>query len=189
MIDRLFVAVIGERNAGKSTTWNTLFGRTVKTGNKARRLDVCPKGSVDVSFVGGSNEEKYRNLSEALTPSQTDVFVISGSNEEKKRYAQKVLDNVDCRIILCSVQYVEEAFERTWEYVFSEHFSIYAQWLNPGHHGTESFDRLGLVDRLLAHNAVVSIRDGREDNGRLHLRTEEIRNYIHGWSAARGLLI
>ena len=55
-----------------------------------------------------------------LSPSELDVFVISGSNEEKDRYAQRVLDNVDCRIVLCSVQYVEEAFERTWDYVFSE---------------------------------------------------------------------
>jgi hypothetical protein len=188
MTDRLFGAVIGERNAGKSTTWNTLFGRTVKTGKKARRFDVCPKESVDVRLISASNEEKHRNLSEVIDPSQTDVFIISGSNEEKKRYAQKVLDNVDCRIILCSVQYVEEAFERTWEYVFSEHFSIYAQWLNPGHQGTETSDRLGLVDRLLAQNAVVSIRDGREDDGRLHSRVEEIRQFIHGWSAARGLL-
>lgn len=86
------------------------------------------------------------------------------------------------------MQYVEEAFERTWDYVFSEGFSIYAQWLNPGHHGGETCDRLGLVDRLLANNAVMSIRDGREDDTRLLVRVEEIRQYIHGWAAARGLL-
>lgn len=186
MSDRLFVAVIGERNAGKSTTWNTLFGRTVNTGKKARSLNVDQVDSVDVRLISGSNEEKHRNLSEVLT--QLDVFVISGSNEEKKRYAQKVLENVDCRIVLCSVQYVEEAFERTWDYVFSEGFSIYAQWLNPGHQGEETWDRLGLVNRLLANNAVVSIRDGGENNARLHTRVEEIRQYIHGWAAARGLL-
>jgi hypothetical protein len=188
MTDRLFVSVIGERNAGKSTTWNTLFGRTVNTGRKARRLNVYRADSVDVRLIGGSNEERHRNLSEVFSPAQLDVFVISGSNEEKKRYAQKVLDNVDCRIVLCSVQYVEEAFDRTWDYVFSEGFSIYAQWLNPGHHGGETWDRLGLVNRLLAHNAVVSIRDGRENDTRLHVRVEEIRQYIHGWAAARRLL-
>jgi hypothetical protein len=188
MTDRLFVAVIGERNAGKSTTWNTLFGGTVKTGKRARSLSVFAADSVDVRLIRGSNEEKHRNLAEVLSLAELDVFVISGSNEEKKRYAQNVLENVDCRIVLCSVQYVEEAFERTWDYAFSEGFSIYAQWLNPGHHGRETWDRLGLVNRLLAHNAVVSLRDGREDDTKLHARVEEIRQYIHGWAAARGLV-
>jgi hypothetical protein len=187
MNDRFFVAVIGERNAGKSTTWNTLFGRTVNTGKKARSLEVLAANAVDVRLVSGSNEEKHRNLADVLA-NELDVFVISGSNEEKKRYAQKVLEDVDCRIVLCSVQYVEESFERTWDYVFSEGFSIYAQWLNPGHHGNETLDRLGLVNRLLANNAVVSVRDGREDDVRLCGRVEEIRQYIHGWAAPRGLL-
>jgi hypothetical protein len=188
MTDRLFVAVIGERNSGKSTTWNALFGRTVKTGKKPRILDVGPATSVDVRLISGSNEEKHRNLPDVLAPLQLDVFVISGSNEEKERYAQKVLKNIGCRIILCSVQYVEEAFERTWDYVFAEGFSIYAQWLNPGHKGTETLGRMGLVNQLLAHGAVVSIRDGREENAGLQLRVEEIRQYIHGWAAARALL-
>lgn len=188
MNDRLFVAVIGERNAGKSTTWNTLFGRTVKTGKKARSLNVSAVDFVDLRLINGSNEEKCRNLAEVLVPDELDVFVISGSNEEKKRYAQKVLENIDCRIVLCSVQYVEEAFERTWDYVFSEGFSIYAQWLNPGHYGRETWDRLGLINRLLDHNAVVSKRDGREDDTRLRARVEEIRQHIHGWAAPRGLV-
>jgi len=188
MKERLFVAVIGERNAGKSTTWNTLFGGTVKTGKKSRRLKAFAADSVDVRLISGSNEERHQNVSDVLAGAELDVFIISGSNEEKKRYAQEVLENVDCRIILCSVQYVEEAFERTWDYVFSEGFSIYAQWLNPGHHGGETSDRLGLVNRLLANNAVVSIRDGREEGARLQARVEELRQYIHGWAAPRGLL-
>jgi hypothetical protein len=188
MADRLFVAVIGERNAGKSTTWNTLFGRKVNTGKKPRSLSVYSAESVDVRLVSGSNEENNRDLAEVLPPSELDVFVISGSNEEKERYAQKVLDDVDCRIVLCSVQYVEEAFERTWDYVFSEGFAIYAQWLNPGHQGVETWDRLGLANRLLAHGAVLSIRDGRDGNARLQARVEEIRQYIHGWAVPRGLL-
>ena len=160
----------------------------MKTGKKARKLKAFATDSVDVRLISGSNEERSRNLSDVLATPQFDVFVISGSNEEKKRYAQKVLANVDCRIVLCSVQYVEEAFERTWDFVFSEGFSIYAHWLNPGHHGGETWDRLGLVNRLLANNAVVCMRDGREEGVRLHSRVEEIRQYIHGWAAPRGLL-
>jgi len=46
------------------------------------------------------------------------------------------------------VQYAEEA-NSTWEYVFSKHFQIYAQWLNPGHDGNGHWDRLGLVNILM----------------------------------------
>ena len=72
--------------------------------------------------------------------------------------------------------------------MFAEEFSIYAQWLNPGNQGKERVDKLGLVNRLLSHNAVVSIRDGRSDDARLHARVEEIREFSRGWAAARGLL-
>ena len=108
MADRLFVAVIGGRKAGKSTTWNSLFGHRVKSGPQPRTLPL--------------------NRSE-----QTQVFLISGSPEERRLYAKDVLENVDCRIVLCSVQYSEIASERTWSYVFEAGFAIYAQWLNPGH--------------------------------------------------------
>lgn len=124
MADRLFVAVIGSRNSGKSTTWNSLFGHEVRTGKEPRRLWLDDDGHT------------------------AEVFLISGSNEERKKYATEVLADVDCRIILCSVQYVEEAFESTWNHIFAEGFAIYAQWLNPGHDGEEHWDRLGLVNIL-----------------------------------------
>ncbi len=165
MKDRLFVAVIGERNSGKSTTWNELFGAEVHTGSKPRPLAL------------------------GIDQQCTSVFLISGSSEEKRRYASRVLHNINCRIVLCSVQYKEDAFERTWDYVFQQPFCVFAQWLNPGHEGNENFDRLGLMNRLMAHGAVVSIRDGRDGRARLKSRVEEIRQFIHGWAAARGLII
>ena len=163
MVDRLFVAVVGERNAGKSKTWNALFGHEVKTGKKPRAL----------------------NVDEGLW---TNVFLISGSNEEKRTYAADVLKDVDCRIVLCAVQYIEEAFRRTWNYVFDERFLIYVQWLNPGYRGEFEPDSIGLVDRLLCRNAIVSIRDGQDENAGLHRRVEELRQFIHGWASARGLV-
>jgi hypothetical protein len=163
MEDRLFVAVIGDGKSGKSKTWNTLFGKTVKTGKDSRPLE----------------------LGEGLS---TEVFLISGSNEERHQYAADVLKDVNCRIVLCSVQYIEGAFESTWNHIFQEGFAIYAQWLNPGHNDQECWDRLGLVNILLHHDAVVSIRDGRDGKARLTHRVEEIRQYIHGWASARGLV-
>jgi hypothetical protein len=163
MADRLFVAVVGSKKAGKSTTWNTLFGHTVRTGKEPRRLDLGGRAS-------------------------TEVFLISGSNEERGEYAADVLKNVQCRIVLCSVQYVQEAFESTWNHIFAEGFAIYAQWLNPGHDDREWWDGLGLLNILLQHDAVVSIRDGRAGDWRLQYRVEAIRQHIHGWALARGLV-
>jgi hypothetical protein len=164
MADRLFVAVIGGRNAGKSTTWNHLFGHEVRTGKEPRRLWLDEEGH------------------------STEVFLISGSNEERKKYAAEVLEDVDCRIVLCSVQYVEEAFDSTWNHIIAEKFAIYAQWLNPGHDDKEQWDRLGLTNILLQHNALISIRDGRAGTDRLNFRVEEIRQFIDGWASARGLV-
>jgi hypothetical protein len=162
--DRSFVAVIGTRDAGKSTTWNTLFGHEVRTGKEPRRLWLNDDGL------------------------STDVFLISGSNEERGRYAAEVLNDVDCRSVLCSVQYTEEAFGSARNHIFAEGFAVYAQWLNPGHGGIGYIDGLGLASILLEHDAVISIRDGRAGTDRLQYRVEEIRQYVYGWAAARGLV-
>jgi hypothetical protein len=164
MADRLFLAVIGSRNSGKSTTWNHLFGHEVRTGKEPRRLWL---------------DEEGRSV---------EVFLISGSNEERKKYAAEVLEDVDCQIVLCSVQYVEEAFESTWNHIFDEKFAIYAQWLNPGHNDEEQWDKLGLVNILLQHDALISIRDGRGGAEKLNFRVEEIRQFIDGWASARRLV-
>jgi len=183
--DRLFVAVVGARNSGKTTTWNTLFGRQVNTGKKPRRLDLLPPEHTVVSLVDETSMARSTGGSSPHPRPYLDVFLISGSNEEKKRYAQEVLEDVNSRIVLCSVQYTVEAFERTWNFVFEQGFQVYVQWLNPGYRADESYDHLGLVNRLLSKRAVLSVRDGRDN---LSERTEEIRQFIYGWAAARGLV-
>ena len=159
MTERLFVGVLGHQNCGKSTTWNTLFGATVRTGQYARTL----------TLYGGECVE---------------VFLISGSPEERQLYAGDILKNQDCRIVLCSVQYTE-AVRKTLDYVVEEGFDLFVQWLNPGRSDSgENYDRLGLMPWLLGHNATVSMRDGKIPPFR---RTEEIRQFIHGWAKARWL--
>jgi hypothetical protein len=90
MGDRLFVAVLGHRNTGKSKTWDTLFGRKVRTSRASRLLHL--------------RRNEY-----------VEVFVISGSNEERRKYAGNVLRNQHARIVLCSIQYVDRV-ERTIDY-------------------------------------------------------------------------
>lgn len=157
--DRLFVTVLGNRKAGKSTTWYELFGKRVRTGKRPHKLELRPG-----EFV--------------------DVFLISGSPEERRKYAGKILAGQRCRIVLCAIQYTP-AVERTLKYVFDTGFWVYVQWLNPGYNDPgETFDRLGLVNRILANYGVVSIRSGKE----LRSRAQEIREFIYGWAAFRGLV-
>lgn len=160
MTDRLFVSVLAERNGGKSTTWNHLFGSTVRRGKHPRSLEVLPKKCVE-------------------------VFLVSGSFEERQEYAGDVLDNQHAKIILCSVQYVEKAWD-TFNFVFNSGFSVYTQWLNPGFHDPQKyFDRLGFANRLLHKNATLSIRNGQDDPAE---RVAEIRDFILGWAQARALI-
>ena len=79
MAGRLVVGVLGNRNSGKSHTWNTLFGRTVRSGNHHLRLR------------NGRNGECV------------EVFLVSSSFEERRENASDTLDNQDCRIVLESI--------------------------------------------------------------------------------------
>ena len=51
MMDRLLVGVLGNRNSGKSHTWNTLFGRTVRRGKSSRRLELRSEECVETFLV------------------------------------------------------------------------------------------------------------------------------------------
>ena len=160
MGDRLFVAVLGNKNSGKSITWNKLFGKTVRTGKKSRPLTLRPKECVE-------------------------VFLMSGSPEERKLYAEDILDGSKSKIILCSMQYTEEV-EKTVSYIRSVGFDLYVQWLNPGYSDPgENWDRLGLVNQLLDARSAVTIRSGKVDPAD---RVQELREIIYGWAAHRGLI-
>ncbi len=158
-MDRLLVAVMGNRNAGKSHTWNTLFGRTVRTGKEQRSLEVAKATHVD-------------------------VFLASGSPEERNLYVGDIVATSKARIVLCSVQYIPES-RKTFDYFIAEGFSLYVQWLNPGHGDrSQTPESLGLLNFLLHHQSVVSIRDGTIG---AEPRVREIRELIHGWASSRGL--
>ncbi|HEU5415534.1 MAG TPA: hypothetical protein VFW31_17335 [Candidatus Angelobacter sp.] len=159
MTERLFVGVIGNRKAGKSTTWNTLFGRIVRTGDKTHKLEL-------------------------RTGEFVDVFLVSGSPEERRIYAGKILEKQTCRIVLCSMQYVP-AVQQTLNYVFSKKFMIYLQWLNPGFSDPgETWDGLGIINHVLAQNGVAAIRDGHH----VTKRVREIRDFLYGWASSRRLI-
>lgn len=157
---RLLVGVLGYRNSGKSYTWNALFGRTVRRG---------------------------RHLLELRPGEYVETFLVSGSFEERKEYAGKILENQRCRIVLCSMQYIEEVRD-TLAYFANNDFSLYVQWLNPGRQDYQvpAFDALGLVNPILTAHSVLSIRDGA---GNGESRVQEIRQFIYGWARYRNLVL
>src|SRR5262249_37870412 len=100
-MSKLAVIVLGNRRSGKSTTWNTLFGRTVRTGSELRNLKIADD--------------------------TVPVFLVSGSPEERKEYVGHLIGKVDARIVLCSLQYIEEARESV-RYFLENGYSLYVQW-------------------------------------------------------------
>jgi len=160
MVDRLLVGVLGNRNSGKSHTWNTLFGRVVRRGQHPHRLELRPHECVE-------------------------AFLVSGSFEEREEYAGDILKKQDCRIVLCSMQYTDAVYD-TLEYLIQQNFYMYIQWLNPGHNDPgETWDRFGMVNYILSHNSISSIRNGQID---ARGRVQEMRQFIYGWAKYRDLI-
>lgn len=161
MTNRLLIGVLGNRNSGKSHTWNTMFGRKVNRGKKPRFLEL-------------------------RTGEDVEVFLVSGSFEERKEYAGDILGNQDCRIVLCSMQYTEDV-QKTLDYLIEHDFYLYIQWLNPGYDDPgEVWDRLGLVNQILSVPSTFSIRNGQND---ANARVQEMREFIYGWAKYRNLLL
>ena len=81
MSDKLMIGVLGNRNSGKSKTWNTLFDKkTVITGKRERQLQLSKTEWIS-------------------------VFLISGSPEERGAYVGDIIGNASPQIVLCSMQY------------------------------------------------------------------------------------
>jgi len=159
-MDKLLVAVVGNRNAGKSHTWNTLFGRKVRTGVRPRSLTLF------------SNAE-------------TDVFLVSGSPQERKKEIDEILKGQHPRIVLCSVQYTPDGLE-TIRFFQQHGYFLFVHWLNPGRSDASvAPDRLSLVKTALLTPSLIGIRDGKLLAAP---RIEEIRQFIHGWAAGRCLV-
>jgi len=160
--EKLVVSVLGHRNSGKSHTWNTLFGETVKTGKYQRKLWL--------------NNCEY-----------VDVFLVSGSPEERETYVGDLITDDRPSIVLCSMQYREDV-TTTIDYFSDKGYEIFVQWLNPGRSDTgKAPDSLALIHYLLSAGATVQARSGKLDNARP--RVNDLRNFIYGWAHPRGLVI
>lgn len=115
-----------------------------------------------------------------------EAFLVSGSAEERKKYIGDLIGSSTCRIVLCSVQFTDDAIE-TFRYFWQRRFRMHVWCLNPGHGDLTAVDDTnGLIDTLLRHGASVSIRNGHESSS---VKAQEIRECIYGWAVFRNLLI
>lgn len=160
MSDRLAVIVLGTRSSGKSTTWNRLFGATVRTGKHQRALYL--------------NRAQY-----------VDVFVINASPEETETEVGDILPDSLPQIVLCSVQYHDDA-ANTFRFFLQHGYEVFVQWLNPGYSDTGRYaDDVGLRDYLLTKGVTLQQRSGARHPTR---RVDEISQHILGWATYRDLV-
>ena len=152
--------MLGKENSGKTKTWQTLFEQNVRTGKTLRKFYF--------------NDTEY-----------AEVFLVSGSPQEREKYVDELITEDNPNIVLCSIQYAAEAID-TFNYFIENQYSLFVQWLNPGHSEHQTyFDYLGMSHWLLAKGATLSIRNG---NGDPRPRAYEINDYLYGWAKSKGLV-
>jgi len=161
-MNKLLVSVLGNRDSGKSHTWNTLFGSTVRTGKEERRL--------------------YFNDCEYVK-----VFLVSGSPEERETYVGDLITAKEPNIVLCSTQY-REGVKNTFNYFIEKGYVLFVHWLNPGYSDLDIsyFDNLGLTNWLLSQQSLIGIRSGKSN---ADSRVKEMKNFIYGWAKAQNLIL
>jgi hypothetical protein len=162
MKSNLVVAVLGNRNSGKSLTWDTLFrrGRKMKTGPNLRKLFLT-----DTQYV--------------------EVLLVSGSPEERKLYVGDIIGQKTSRIVLCSMQYRSNVTQ-TIQYFLNHDYPFYVHWLNPGYNDVAAYqDYLHLLPIFTEAGGTVMQRDGKVD---VTDRVQEMRALIFQWASERSLL-
>ena len=160
MKERLLVGVLGTQNSGKSYTWNTLFGRRVRTGTNLRRLYF--------------SEYEY-----------VEVFLISGSPEERGIYVEDIITIEKPHIVLCSMQYTPNVIE-TIKWFADNGYFFFIHWLNPGYSDKDKKeDHLNILKIIMEYDSLVGIRNGKTN---AEERVQEMRDFIYGWAKHRGLL-
>lgn len=161
MADKIVVAVLGNQKSGKSSTWNTLFGRVVRSSKHERRLWF--------------NKYEWVN-----------VFIVSASAEEKGIGIDKIIPKEIPKIVLCSMQYTKDV-RKTIEFFHNKGYEFYVQWLNPGRNDNrKQSDDENIFQHLLHLEAVSSIVNAQHDD--VQLRVNAINHYVYGWAKSRGLV-
>lgn len=172
MTERLLVGVVGHSNAGKSSTWKDLFDANVITSYHGNQrplfLSKNQKEWVNVFLINGSPGERGEDVKKILNPNG----IINFENP---------------RIVLCSMQYPDDAVGATIQHFVEQKYDLFIHWLNPGYEDPKKYnDDSGFIPYILKqNNSLLGIRDGRVDRTS---RVNEIQSFIRGWASTRGLL-
>jgi len=168
--EKLFVAVLGGEESGKSSTWEELLEvrKGFKTGSKELMLD-------DYLF--------------------TDIYVFNGSPQERgwtRTDFEAVFIKVKkYNIILCSLQLHEDidtiSAREILEFVKDKGYDIFVQWLNPEYtHGEDTTpDVEKKIIELMGIESVVGITKVDAENVSAKERAEKLRKVILGWINSR----
>jgi ABC-type dipeptide/oligopeptide/nickel transport system ATPase component len=168
---KLFVAILGKGDSGKSITWEALFRVKHRTGR--RILHLSKYIQTEVYLFNSSPQER---------PWTKDEFI----HEFKKR----CIDD-EANIVLCSLQShltphmrdknIIDAKE-VLEIARKNRYDIFIQWLNPGFKSgvdtTKDVEKK-IID-LMSINSVIGAT--KEDAGnKPEIRAEKLRSVILGW--------
>ncbi|MFH1320463.1 MAG: hypothetical protein ABII90_07410 [Bacteroidota bacterium] len=160
MPENLLVGILGYRGSGRSHTWNTLFGRNVRTGKLNRRLYL------------GKNE-------------YVEVFLVNGSPGERKMKVEKIITVGKPAIVLCSFQYKKSAVQAIDWFIKNDYF-LYFHWLNPGYKASNIYiDYFNYKDKIFSASSLFGVRNGKLPP---RDRAQEIRDFIYGWAKSRDLI-
>ena len=180
-LDNLVVVILGGRNSGKSHTWNTMFGRTVKTGTRLKQLNIGGN-RVDIFLVSGSPEERGIYIGDIVI----NIFLVSGSSEERGLYVDKLITVKNPRIVLCSIQDIPAA-EQTFKYFSDRGYFMLIHWLNPGYKESKKTDEVvkQLLNKLPQYNYTLVEKDGKSVPKE---RVEEMKYFIYSWAKRKSLI-
>ncbi|MGA2782570.1 MAG: hypothetical protein ABSF13_11735 [Smithella sp.] len=180
-LDNLVVVILGGRNLGKSHTWNTMFGRTVKTGRRLKQLNIGGK-RVDIFLVSGSPEERGIYIGDIVI----NIFLVSGSSEERGLYVDKLITVKNPRIVFCSIQDIPAA-EQTFKYFSDRSYFMLIHWLNPGYKQNKKTDEVvkQLLNKLPQYSYILVEKDGNSDPEE---RVEEMKDFIYSWAKRKNLI-
>lgn len=180
-LGNLAVVILGGCNTGKSHTWNTMFGKTVKTGKTLRELNIGGK-RVDIFLVSGSSEERGIYIGDIII----DTFLVSGSSEERGLYVGELITVNDPRVVLCSIQDIPLA-EQTFKYFSDKNYFMLIHWLNPGYQQSKKTNEIvqQLMNKLPKDSYILIGKDG---NGDATERVEEMRDFIYSWAKRKSIV-
>ena len=172
--EKLFVAVLGEPDSGKSKTWYELFKAPRKSG------------------------EKELVLNEYI---QTEVYVFVSSPQENEWTRNEFLENFkkineEIKIVLCSLQTHLTPSMKSKKIVSAKEvldiardngYEIFIQWLNPGYKWGEDTtpDVEKYIIELMDIESLIGMTKVDAQNTPAEERAEKLRNIILGWINSR----